>query len=301
MVVESDGTQPHRDLLQGRRADHRRQRRQGRQDRPQQAPRPFVVLQDVYGNTYTYAPPRRRRQDLSRAEGPPRRKGGRKAPHKDAEPKPADSRRHARQQGQAETRPGRAAVPAKERLFAHPERPAARAAGGDVQLADPMPRRLTQAAPLGFEPATSPRAAEEGRPPDRRHDPRPPRRAHATASAAPDLRDPPRRRRRPADRPEADPRRLEAARVDRDLPRQGQEPVLRRGRGEPVDRPDAHAQQGAARPPGAQRPAHPDLRLRPQRRPLRPDRPPRAGDDALPRRLRPEAHDHRRSSAATAT
>ena len=44
------------------------------------------------------------------------------------------------------------------------------------------------------------------------------------------LRDPPGRPRRPAHRPEADPRRLEAARVDRDLPRQGQEPVRRRRR-----------------------------------------------------------------------
>ena len=44
------------------------------------------------------------------------------------------------------------------------------------------------------------------------------------------LRDPPRRPRRAADRPEADPRRLEAARVDRDLPRGGPQPVRRRGR-----------------------------------------------------------------------
>ena len=40
----------------------------------------------------------------------------------------------------------------KERLFAHPERPAARAAGGAVQLADPIADELTQAAPLGFKP-----------------------------------------------------------------------------------------------------------------------------------------------------
>ncbi len=39
------------------------------------------------------------------------------------------------------------------------------------------------------------------------------------------LLDPAGRPRRPPDRPEADPRRLEAARGDRDLPRQGQEPA----------------------------------------------------------------------------
>ena len=43
-----------------------------------------------------------------------------------------------------------AAVPTKERLFAHPARPAARIAGGDVQLAE-TGDEATQAAPLGFK------------------------------------------------------------------------------------------------------------------------------------------------------
>ena len=52
--------------------------------------------------------------------------------------------------------------------------------------------------------------------------------------AAPALRDPPGGPRRAEDRPEADPRRLEAARGDRDLPRRRQEPV--RGRARPPAR-----------------------------------------------------------------
>ena len=59
----------------------------------------------------------------------------------------------------------------------------------------------------------------------------------------------------PRDRPEADPRRLEAARVDRDLPRRRQEPVLRPRRREPVDRPDPADEQGGARPARARQPA----------------------------------------------
>ena len=69
------------------------------------------------------------------------------------------------------------------------------------------------------------------------------------------LRDPPGRPRRPADRPEADPRRLEAARVDRDLPRQGQEPVRRPRRRDADDRPDPADEQGDADPARARRPA----------------------------------------------
>ena len=51
------------------------------------------------------------------------------------------------------------------------------------------------------------------------------------ARPAPQLLDPARRPRRAADRPEADPRRLEAARGHRDLPRRRQEPVRRRNPG----------------------------------------------------------------------
>ena len=102
----------------------------------------------------------------------------------------------------------------------------------------------------------------------------------------PAVRDPAGRPRRPARRPEADPRRLEAARVDRDLPRRQEEPVRRRGRQDPHDRPDPADEQGDADPAGRQQPAHRRLRLRRGRHPQRPDRPPRARDARVPRLLR---------------
>ena len=81
-------------------------------------------------------------------------------------------------------------------------------------------------------------------------------------------------KRRPANRPEADPRRLEAARGDRDLPRQGQEPVRR---GSQRRRCPAALQGGAgAAGPGRQQPL--DLRMRSRRHRHRPDRPARPGN-----------------------
>ena len=61
-------------------------------------------------------------------------------------------------------------------------------------------------------------AAGQGRARRRRHHARSPRPPHADARPAPAVRDPPGRPRRPAHRPEADPRRLEAARVHGHLP-----------------------------------------------------------------------------------
>ena len=63
------------------------------------------------------------------------------------------------------------------------------------------------------------KALKPGRAGDRRHDPRPHRPHRPAARAARDLRDQAGGPRRPADRPQADPRRLEAARGHRDLPR----------------------------------------------------------------------------------
>ena len=105
----------------------------------------------------------------------------------------------------------------------------------------------------------------------------------------------------PRDRPEADPRRLEAARVDRDLPRQGQEPVRRPGRRDADDRPDPADEQGDAAAARARRPADPDLRLRPPGHPGRRDRPPRAGHARVPRRLRLQPDRHVAATAATPT
>jgi hypothetical protein len=105
------------------------------------------VLQDVYGNTYTYG----HLGDVAKTYPAPkdrtRRKGGRG--HESESAKPV---RKTAATTPAETMAQPAAVTTKERLFAHPERPAARAAGGAVQLADPIADELTQAAPLGFKP-----------------------------------------------------------------------------------------------------------------------------------------------------
>ena len=96
-----------------------------------------------------------------------------------------------------------------------------------------------------------------------------------------------RRQGRAEDRPEAVPRRLEAARVDRDLPRQGRQRPLRRR--QLLDRRDHAAAEAAAREARPERPAHQDLPRRPQRHQDRPDRPPRAGRARLPRGVRPQA------------
>ena len=86
---------------------------------------------------------------------------------------------------------------------------------------------------------------------DRRHRPGPDRRRRRRRRPPHQLLDPAGRPRRPADRPEADPRRLEAARGDGDLPRQGQEPV----RAEAERRRRPAALQGGAAAPRARRPA----------------------------------------------
>src|SRR4051794_34967961 len=100
----------------------------------------FVTLQDVYGNTYTYG----HLGDVSKTYPAPKDRS-----HHRGHAKPSQTRTPA-----VAATPAAAATapPTKERLFAHPDRPAARAAGGNVQLAaDPTPAALTQAAPLGFK------------------------------------------------------------------------------------------------------------------------------------------------------
>jgi hypothetical protein len=117
----------------------------------------FVMLQDVYGNTYTYAHLGSIEQTYPAPKDRSVRKGAkrRKAPTKDAAPHRAASkaRMPANKVKQQIVEPATPAPapPVKERLFAHPERPAARAAGGDVQLAaTPAADKATQDAPLGF-------------------------------------------------------------------------------------------------------------------------------------------------------
>jgi hypothetical protein len=115
----------------------------------------FVELQDSYGNTYTYAglariaktypfPKERKakRRELALPEGDPAPRRAASATTKRA----ASARPGASRTVKADSRPAKqrlrasgaalpAALPAKERLFAHPDRPNARPAGGDEQLA----------------------------------------------------------------------------------------------------------------------------------------------------------------------
>ena len=116
----------------------------------------FVKLLDVYGNTYTYgrlgkvaktypAPKKRTakrseiRRELKLDKAPkaaasatkaPVRKG--KAPAAQAARRPRKTPAPVKQRLSASGKA--AAAPAKERLFAHPERPNARVAGGAAQL-----------------------------------------------------------------------------------------------------------------------------------------------------------------------
>jgi murein DD-endopeptidase MepM/ murein hydrolase activator NlpD len=129
----------------------------------------YVMLQDVYGNTYTYAHlgevartyPAPKDRSLRRGRTP-------KAPTKDVRPaNPASKTRlPARKQKVTVEKPVPAAevveLPSKERLFAHPTRPLARAAGGDVQLAA-AGAEATQDAPIGFDPRDfRPKALKKG-------------------------------------------------------------------------------------------------------------------------------------------
>ena len=140
----------------------------------------YVQMQDSYGNTYTYGAPRHRRQDLPRAQAAQddegqdrqgaraaqrraqadRRRVGHRpqrpqlaahaARHPPRPPHPAARRAHRRTA--ATVLP--AAAPAKQRLFAHPSRPNAMAAGGEAQLGGtptPPPTRPRSAS----TPATS--------------------------------------------------------------------------------------------------------------------------------------------------
>ncbi|HET6546893.1 MAG TPA: lytic murein transglycosylase [Solirubrobacter sp.] len=110
----------------------------------------YVVLQDVYGNTYTYghlgevaetypAPKRRTKKQ----DGGPKRRGLGEVAKTEAE-----TRSTAAPAAPAEE-PAAAPV-AKVRLFAHPARKNARAAGGAAQLADT--RSPSAGAPLGLNP-----------------------------------------------------------------------------------------------------------------------------------------------------
>ena len=163
MVVESDATRrgiqifskssaPVIAVQDGRIVKIGRSKRLGR----------FVVLQDVYGNTYTYAQlgsvpesypaPKRRTARRERTE---QGVADLKRPQRPASktPRPGAGRKKAVKRVKHAAPAPKVAMPTKERLFAHPDRPNARAAGGALQLAEPgAPLKVSQAAPVGFDP-----------------------------------------------------------------------------------------------------------------------------------------------------
>ena len=225
----------------------------------------FIQLRDVYGNTYTYA----HLKKLSIAYPVPKEKTVSKtqvkkelhlaAPAKDPKPTaPASAGTQVKDKAPAaapaadaaaQPRPPRsAAPPPRSARSACSPTPAARRlhAGGEEQLLNagqrhPWLHDLQVLLHRHLRPQAQRRRAQEAQARQqghRRHHPRAHRAHRAEDGAAHALRGPPRRPRRPAHRSQADPRRLEAARVHGHLPRRRQEPVLGPGLQEPVDRPD---------------------------------------------------------------
>ena len=216
----------------------------GDQDRRLQAPRPLHpgpgrVRQHVHVRAPGQDLPALRRAEA--AEGGPGR-GQAPAGAAEAQGREAEARRVGARTGPATrrrppsrrrpTRPvatdSETAAPVvqaavKERLFAQPdarERDGRRWRPAGVPAHRPHRRRAHPG------PRARPRArpdrhqeAQGGLAGPRRHRARPHRHGVLEEAPARALRDPPGRPRRPAHRPEADPRRLEAARVDGDLPR----------------------------------------------------------------------------------
>jgi murein DD-endopeptidase MepM/ murein hydrolase activator NlpD len=116
----------------------------------------FVRVKDVYGNAYTYAhlgevaktypAPKPRGKDRKRAKKAAAAQRAAKAAAPAAAPPAAPAT-------PAAAAPAAPAAPVKERLFAHPNRPNARVAGGAEQLGEaaaPSPAATTRA-PLGFD------------------------------------------------------------------------------------------------------------------------------------------------------
>ena len=271
----------------------------------------FIQLRDVYGNTYTYA----HLKKLSIAYPVPKEKTVSKtqvkkelhlaAPAKDPKPTaPASAGTQVKDKA-PRRRAGRRRRPQRDRHarrrgprgpqgapVRQPGPPGAYDAGGEEQLLNagqrhPWLHDLQVLLHRHLRPQALRRRAQEaqaGQQGHRRHHPRAHRAHRAEDGAAHALRGPPRRPRRPAHRSQADPRRLEAARVHGHLPRRRQEPVLGPGLQEPVDRPDPAHEQGGAAAPRPHRSGDRDLRLRPPRHRGRRHRPPRAGHARVPRR-----------------
>jgi hypothetical protein len=114
----------------------------------------FVQVQDVYGNTYTYA----HLGSIAKTYPAPKprtvRKGQvRRELHlvKPTQPASTTAKPTAKPPVKAATPAATPAAPApKQRLFAHPNRPNSRVAGGAEQLGQPI--ATSASAPLGFNP-----------------------------------------------------------------------------------------------------------------------------------------------------
>ena len=174
------------------RPGHRRQRRPDRAQGRDRAARQVHQLQDSYGNTYTYghlgtvtttypAPkPRKttkakiaKELKLPTADAKPTEAASATVAHP-ARPaaKRADRRTKPRAASAATDVLPAAATPAKQRLFAHPSRPNAKAAGGARPARRRLPaRRLRPDRPR--RQGLREEAAQEGLARRRRHDPRP--------------------------------------------------------------------------------------------------------------------------------
>ena len=237
----------------------------------------YVKLRDAFGNVYTYG----HLKKVSRVVPVPKQKRQSEASVKrelglaKKDPKPtraATAGRQTKKRANPATAKTASAAVKKERLFANPRRPAAWAAGGRSQLADTgtaLPEDATMARYFTVDYAldrddVTPEAARQGPQGHRGHDPRPRRLLREGRRPVRALRGPPGRQGRSAHRPEADPGRVEAARVDRGLPRPRQRPA-RAGRVErgPHRRPAPAHEQGGAAEARAERRAHQDLLVRP--------------------------------------
>ncbi len=261
----------------------------------------FVVLQDVYGNRYTYA----HLGSVSReypvpkrdAEHPDRSARAAKANGDAHDPKPAAPASAGRQLDASDRDSQQASAPVRERLFAHPAMEGAREFGGLEQLLDAKARRDGThevyknyfSRPFGLDPSKVTLRRLEGRVArHRRHHHRPHRPHRAGHGGARRLLDPPGRQGRAEDRSQADPGRLEAARGHRDLPRLRPQRAAWRG----FHRTGPPAAEDGPREARPGRRADRHLRVRPRRHPLGTDRPARAGHARLPGRVGPASDRH---------
>ena len=317
-------TSPPRDGAAG----DRRPGRPRRRDRPQQAPRPLHPGPRRLRQHYTYGHLGEPQRAAPRAEGAPGRRGqrppaGRTRTTRTRRRRSAGHGRQARH-GRHEhrrARPPRSPRPppprrSPSRSACSPTRSARRsyAAGGQRQLSDAPDASAAQAVPRTRSASTSPsryglRRNDVALKPLRKgsrviagtilgrigavsHQWQP-RRTCASRSARP-------ARRRAAHRPDADPRRLEAARVDDALPRAGKNPLLGADATPTIGQILLMSKEALER----RVLANPDIDIYAcGRQDIRAGhrRPPRARDARVPRRERPEADRHARCAAATAT